>query len=97
MLQEIPLAAVPSQTLSIVLSGQNCQISVYQKSPGLYMDLAIDGVPVLATRPCRNTTPLVVQHYSAFVGDLAFVDTQGHDDPYYAGLGTRWRLGYLSP
>ena len=60
---QIPLIAVPSQTLSIVLDGQSCQIAVYQKQPitdeygvaaGLFFDLIIGGVPIINTARCLD-------------------------------------------
>ena len=62
---QIPLSAVPSQTLSIVLDGQSCQIAVYQKQPitdeygvaaGLFFDLIVNGVPVVNTVRCLDRT-----------------------------------------
>ena len=46
----IPLKPVPSQTLSVLLNGQNCQISVYQKSTGVYLDLHINNSPIVTDR-----------------------------------------------
>lgn len=93
--QTIPLSAVPSQTLSIVLAGQNCQIAVYTLSTGLYLDLTADDVVITRTVVCRNRARLLLDRaYKGFVGDLVFVDQQGEDDPLYTGLGTRWLLFY---
>ena len=39
---------------------------------------------------------IVRDTYLGFLGDLAFFDLQGEDDPYYTGLGDRWVLGYLT-
>lgn len=94
-MQTIPLQSVPSQSLSVLLSGQNCQINVYQKSTGLYLDLSINNAPLLSTVLCRDRVKLVRQPYLGFVGDLAFVDTQGLSDPDYTGLAGRFALVYL--
>lgn len=40
---------------------------------------------------------IVRSAYLGFIGDLAFIDTQGTSDPIYAGLGTRFQLVYLFP
>ncbi|CAB3638258.1 hypothetical protein LMG26685_01768 [Achromobacter mucicolens] len=93
----IPLHPVPSQTLSVVLSGQNCQISVYQKSTGLYLDLKVDDAPVVTAVLCHDRVRLVRSAYLGFVGDLAFEDTQGQADPQYDSLGSRFVLSYLEP
>ena len=41
----VPLAATPSQTVSVTLAGQAFRIAVYQKSSGLFGDLSINDVP----------------------------------------------------
>lgn len=81
----VPLSAVASQTLSIVLAGQNCQIAVYQKQPivdeygvaaGLFFDLIVGGVPITNTVRCLDRTPLLLdRQYLGFIGDFWFVDT----------------------
>lgn len=91
----IPLAAVPSQTLSVLLANQNCQIKVYQKTTGLYVDLYVNNVAVVTGVVCRNAVQVVRQTYLGFVGDLTFLDTQGASDPTYDGLGARYQFVYL--
>ena len=93
--QIVPLAPVPSQTLAIVLAGQNCLIGVRTLGAGLYFDLTADGVVITRTTVCRNLARLLLDRgYLGFVGDFVFVDTQGAADPEYAGLGSRWLLKY---
>ncbi|WP_430795395.1 phage baseplate plug family protein [Achromobacter spanius] len=94
-MKRIPLQPVPSQTLSVVLSGQNCQISVYQKTTGIYLDLEVDNSPIVTTVLCHDRVRLVRSAYLGFFGDLTFVDTQGHADPQYENLGSRFVLAYL--
>lgn len=102
MSQQVPLAAVPAQTLSIILGGQNCQLSVYQKSTGLYLDLALGGVPILTAMICRNAARLLLdREYLGFVGDFMFIDTQAPSlftgtDPVFSGLGAQYQLVYLT-
>lgn len=91
----IPLQAVPSQTLSVLLAGQNCQIAVYQKSTGLFLSLSINDAPAVLGVLCRDRVRLVRQAYMGFVGDLAMIDTQGLSDPEYSGLGSRFQLAYV--
>lgn len=91
----VPVSASPSQKLSALLGGQNCQINVYQKTTGLYLDLAINNVPIKSGVVCRDRVRLIRHPYLGFVGDLMFADTQGTSDPAYAGLGTRYLLVYL--
>jgi len=94
-MQVIPLSATPSQSLSVVLAGQDCKINVYQRSTGIYLDLLVSNVPIIQGNLCRDRSLMVRDSYLGFVGDLAFTDTQGLDDPVYSGLGSRFLLVYL--
>ncbi|WP_420868164.1 phage baseplate plug family protein [Collimonas pratensis] len=91
----IPIAATPSQMLSATLGGQQCQISIYQKSTGVYLDLSVVNAPVITAKICQDRVALVRHAYLGFIGDLAFCDTQGVTDPDYSGFGTRYVLIYL--
>lgn len=91
----IPVQPAPSQTLAVLLAGQDCRINLYQRSTGLFLDLAITGALVIASVPCLNANRVVRSTYLGFVGDLAIFDTQGSADPDYSALGTRWLLIYL--
>ena len=96
-MQTIPLQAVPSQSINVTLNGQDCTIRVYTLDTGLFLDLEASGVPIVSAVICEDRTLLVRLAYLGFVGDLAFMDTQGTDDPLYSGLGSRWVLLYLTP
>jgi hypothetical protein len=91
----IPLNPVPSQTLSIQLDSQNCQINIYQEFYGIFCDLYVDNSLIIAGTLCLNLTRLVRSLYLGFSGDLSFIDTQGSTDPYYTGLGSRYQFVYL--
>jgi hypothetical protein len=101
-MQIIPLTAVPSQSLTVLLNGQTCSINVYQKSTGLYFDLSVQGltnplsgnIQLISAMLCLNGVGLVRQAYLGFIGQLAFIDTQGDSDPDYTGLGSRYILTY---
>lgn len=96
MSQQIPLQAVASQRLAVVLAAQNCLINVYQKADSMYCDLTVNDVPVLRTHAVRNRIRLLLAAgYFGFQGDLVFVDTQGDAQPEYTGLGSRWFMLYL--
>lgn len=103
-MQIIPLQAVPSQTLVVTLGAQQCTINVYQKFYGVFLDLfatnTISGpLPtlIIGGQICQNINLIVRSLYLGFIGDLAFVDTQGKSNPIYTGLGTRFLLVYLTP
>jgi len=91
----IPLIVAQSQNLSILLGGQNCQITVSQKGDYMYLSLAVNNSPIVDNIICRNLVKLVRYTAPAFIGNLAFIDTQGEDDPNYLGLGSRFNLVYL--
>lgn len=90
----VPLHSIPSQVINITLSGQDCDITVYQKTTGLYFDLSVDGNSIVSCVLCRDRVVLVTQAYLGFIGNLAFLDTQGNTDPSYDGLGSRYLLIY---
>ena len=90
----IPLQAVPSQAVTVQLGDQNCQINIYQRFYGLFVDLYVDNALVIAGVRALNLNRIVRSAYLGFSGDLAFVDTQGSDDPSYSGIGSRFVLGY---
>lgn len=95
-MQMIPLQAVPSQTLQIVLGGQTCALAIYVKNQAMFLDLAVNGSQIAYAVLCPNQVTLVPTAYLGFVGQLMFLDTQGSNDPIYTGLGSRWLLAYLT-
>lgn len=90
----IPLSAIPSQSVQVVLNNQNCTIKVYTKSTGMFFDLLVDGDPVVLGRLCLDRNYLVRYVRLGFIGDFFFVDSQGTSDPVYTGLGARFNLYY---
>lgn len=93
---EIPLQPVPSQNVKSVLDGQNFQMFIRQMSQGLFVDVNVDGVEVMTAVVARDAVPLISRDYVGVSGNLLFTDTQGGDDPSYAGLGARFTLIYLT-
>lgn len=94
-MQTIPLTVKPSVKMTILLGGQNCQIKVYQKTTGVYLDLSVNDAPIVSGVVCRDRVALVRDTYLGFIGDLSFFDTQGVSDPSSDGFGTRYQLVYL--
>jgi hypothetical protein len=94
-MQIIPLSAVPNQAVLANLAGQTAQISIYQKRTGLFADIYLNNVLLIAGRICMNKNLLVRDVYFGFVGDLGFVDQNGQSDPDYTRLGTRFFLYYI--
>lgn len=93
----IPVQAVPAQILTATLTNQNCRLNIYQKTTGLFIDVYVNDALVIGGVICLNANVIVRDAYLGFAGDLAFVDTQGSDDPSYTGLGSRFVLIYLEP
>lgn len=93
----IPLLPVPSQTLTVSLSDQTCQIDIYQKQNGLFCNLYVNNALIIGGVICENLNRIVRSLYLGFVGDLCFNDTQGASDPFYTGLGSRFQFIYLTP
>ena len=101
MSQLVSLSAVASQTLSINLGGQACQIAVYTLGLGtdatMFMDLSVGGVVIFTAKICRNEAQMLLgSKYLGFKGDLMFIDLQGDTDPAYALLGVRYQLLYIT-
>lgn len=92
----IPITADQSQTFGVQLDKQDCNINIYQKSTGLYLDLSVAGTPIINARLCLDRVKLVGLKYLGFSGDLVFIDTQGLSDPTYDGLNSRYLLVYFS-
>lgn len=93
----VPLQATPNQAVRVQLNGQNCQINVYQKDQGLFIDLLVDNEPMVMGVICQRDNRIVRDAYLGFIGDLIWGDIQGIDDPEYLGIGSRYLLAYLFP
>lgn len=95
-MKEITLKPFRAQRFDISLDGQSCTIRLNQRSTGLYIDLTVDGKAVMQGVLCLNGNKLVRYSYLPFKGELFFADLEGSSDPAWEGLGTRYRLYYLS-
>lgn len=96
-MQIVPLEPIASQEVTILLGGQTCQIKVYQKEFGLFVDVSVNNALIIGGVMAQNLNRIVRSLYLGFIGDLAFIDGQGSSDPDYTGLGDRFRLAYLEP
>lgn len=92
----IPTQSLARQELQVQLSGQNVSLTIAQNAYGLFMDVYLDGALLVGGVICENLNRIVRMGYTGFVGDLAFIDTEGTDDPIYTGLGTRFLLAYFA-
>lgn len=101
-MQEIPLRATGNQTLQVVLEGQNCSLRLYTRSLSdgvetLFCDLSIDQDPVFYGCPCLDGLPMPLYTWLGMTGQLVFIDMEGDEAPHWSGLGSRWKLLYMSP
>lgn len=92
----IPIQPVPNQTLAVTVARQAAQIALRQMGGELFFSLTAGGNSIIRTRICRDRQRVLLDaRYQPFVGDFAFVDMQGAEDPTYQGLGSRFVLYYL--
>ena len=90
----VPVNDVPSQTFSVVLGGQSCQIRIVQRGQALYADVSVNNTPIVQGSACRDRVFIVRSAYLGFIGDLLFIDMQGTSNPLSPGLGTRYLFVY---
>ena len=94
-MQIIPIQDVYSQTVTVSLAGQQCQIYLYQLSTGFFCDLYVNSKKIISGVMCLDRNLIVRDSYLGFIGDIAFADTQGTEDPSSPGLNSRFYLCYL--
>jgi hypothetical protein len=90
----IPIQAVPAQRLATLVNWQSIELNIYQRYTGLYVDVGLNGLLVIGGVLALDRNKIVRDTYRNFIGDIAFWDSQGTQDPDYTGLGTRFFLGY---
>ena len=90
----VPLQAVPAQTMVTMLNGQSVRLNVYQRTTGLFVDVGINDALVIAGVIALDRNWIVRDLYRGLIGDLAFWDSMGTEDPIYTGLQSRYFLGY---
>ncbi|MBJ9257308.1 hypothetical protein I5495_08180 [Citrobacter amalonaticus] len=91
----VSILPLKSQSISVDLAGQQCSIRLIQRESFIYMDLEVNGVPIIQGVPCLYGNKMVRYSYLGFRGDLAFIDNIGQADPSWEGLGDRHVLYYI--
>jgi len=95
MPQVIPIQAVPSQVINVVLNQQQTTLNVYQRGSNMFVDVYSNNVLIIGGVVALNANVIVRNTYLGYLGDFAFYDTYGTGtDPQYAGLGTQYILVY---
>lgn len=94
-MRTVSLVPQKSQSISVNLAGQQCTIRLIQRESFMYMDLTVNGNPIMQGVPCLYGNKMVGYSYLGFKGDLVFIDNDGQNDPSYEGLGSRYILYYI--
>ncbi len=86
-LMTIPLEKAANQRISFVVDNLRWVLTLRTRLGKLYASVENnrDGV-IIQNRVCLNNTPIIKQ--------LVFIDLNGHDDPVYSGLNSRFFLVY---
>ncbi|HEN3634130.1 TPA: hypothetical protein ACJTDP_000160 [Yersinia enterocolitica] len=92
----ITLENKKSQSIFITLEGQSCLIRIIQRDSSIYMDLTVNGDPILQGVPCLYANKIVRYKYLGFRGDLFFLDNEGQSDPEWDGLADRFPLYFIT-
>jgi hypothetical protein len=91
----VPVQPFPNQTLQVSLANQPVVLTIYQTAYALHVDVYVGNALIVAGVVAQNLNRIVRDEYLGFIGDLAFLDTDGTDDPVFTGLGSRFLLLYL--
>lgn len=91
-IEQIPLRAVPAQTVQVTLAGQPVTLYLRQLGGSQYISVSWAGTVLCETVLMVNRSAIIRAAYTGFIGDIAVNDTQGDDAPDYTGWGSRWQL-----
>lgn len=98
---ELPLEATVNQEFLVTLGEQDCTITLCHRGAGMYLDLRAGGVTVCQGAICQPGVGIVQQATAAFEGQLYILDERSRpmeqQQPQWQGLGTRWKLYWLTP
>lgn len=98
----VPVRNLPNQEFTTTLNNQQVRLRIYERrfrshipnDHRIYIDVILNNILLIAGAMCQHAVPIIQDITLGFTGDLAFVDTEGTDDPKSSGLGTRWLLVY---
>lgn len=98
MPQVVPVQAVPSQVVNVVLNQQQTTLNIYQRGTNVFVDVYSNNALIIGGVVALNANVIVRNAYLGYLGDFAFYDTYGTaTDPQYAGLGSQYILVYYLP
>jgi hypothetical protein len=90
----IQVQALPAQTFQVVLDGQECTISLYQRVGRMFLDLAVGDVGIRKGAICQHNADVIQSESRFFSGNLRWLDTRGQRPPEWQGIGDRFFLVY---
>jgi uncharacterized protein YjaZ len=88
------LSAVPAQTVTVSLNDQRVRLNAYQKAFGYFVDIYVNDVLIVGGVLAHHFNRIVRSKYLGVTGDFYMFDTQGRNDPQWAGVGSRYLLIY---
>ena len=91
----IPVSDVPNQTLSVVLDGQYCVISLLWRQVRLYLTLWVGNRLICQGQICQNRANILQSPALDFSGSLHFFDRLGDQAPAFPGLNSRYFLLFV--
>ncbi|EPF2606912.1 phage baseplate plug family protein [Yersinia enterocolitica] len=94
-MRTVSIEPLKSQSISVSLGGQQCEIRLIQRESFMYMDLTSNSIPLIQGVPCLYGNKMVGYKYLGFIGDFVFIDNAGRSDPEWSGIGSRFYLYYI--
>lgn len=91
----IQLAAVPSQSFNITLSGNNYALKIYSIDGAMAYDLDVNSVNVISGFTMINDVPLLVYPHQEVNGNL-LLSLPESETPDYTRFGASQLLYYLT-
>lgn len=92
----IDIEANPAQTFQVLLDGQECTISLFQRLGKMYLDLMVGDTVICQGAICQYGADILQFRTPYFKGSLRFYDTIGARAPEWHGVGSRYFLLYFS-
>jgi hypothetical protein len=86
IIQTIPLRNIPNQQVTTIVNGQQITIEVYQMDSGMYCNIFLGTVLIIAGMACNNGV-YINQYPTGFIGYLFFWNIN-ENQPNYTTLGT---------
>lgn len=98
---ELPLEATVNQEFLVTLGEQDCTIALCQRGAAMYLDLNAAGATICRGALCQPGIGIIQRATDAFQGQLYILDELSRpgqqQPPQWQGLGSRWKLYWLTP